>query len=117
MIKEKKTRYREDALKEDKFKEKTTGSFSKNKDKWRELCSFWRWYPDRFIDFISQPDSKISLYFYQRIYLRIMMRYRKVFITATRGTSKSYLQNLCFPIVTVIGLDQIHLLVAVDGLK
>ena len=29
----------------------------------------------------------------------------------------SYLQNLCFPIVTVIGLDQIHLLVAVDGLK
>ena len=41
MIKEKKTRYREDALKEDKFKEKTTGSFSKNKDKWRELCSFW----------------------------------------------------------------------------
>ena len=28
-----------------------------------------------------------------------------------------YLQNLCFPMVTVIGLDQIHLLVAVDGLK
>ena len=28
-----------------------------------------------------------------------------------------YLQNLCFPIVTVIGLDQIHLFVAVDGLK
>ena len=30
---------------------------------------------------------------------------------------KCYLQNLCFPIVTVIGLDQIHLLVAVFGLK
>ena len=28
-----------------------------------------------------------------------------------------YLQNLCFPIVIVIGLDQIHLFVAVAGLK
>lgn len=70
--------------------------FEKNKEKWKELCSYFREYPDKFIDFISPDDAKISLYFYQRIYLRIMMRYRKVFITATRGTSKSYLQNLTF---------------------
>ena len=70
--------------------------FDKNKEKWRELCSYFRHYPDKFLDFISPPDAKISLYFYQRIYLRVMMRYRKVFITATRGTSKSYLQNLSF---------------------
>lgn len=67
-----------------------------NKEKWRQLCSYFRAYPDKFLDFISPPNPKISLYFYQRIYLRIMMRYRKVFITATRGTSKSYLQNLSF---------------------
>lgn len=73
-----------------------TKTFDDLKPKWRELCSYFRWYPDKFLDFIKQPDSKISLYFYQRVYLRIMMRYRKVFITATRGTSKSYLQNLCF---------------------
>ena len=71
-------------------------SFESVKEKWRELCSYWRFYPDKFLDFISPPDAKISLYFYQRIYLRIMMRYRKVFLTATRGTSKSYLQNLAF---------------------
>ncbi len=71
-------------------------SFETSKEKWRELCSYFRWYPDKFLDFISSPDSKIELYFYQRIYLRIMMRYRKVFLTATRGTSKSYLQNLAF---------------------
>ena len=70
--------------------------FDANKEKWRELCSYFREYPDKFIDFISPENPKISLYFYQRIYLRIMMRYRKVFITATRGTSKSYLQNLSF---------------------
>ena len=70
--------------------------FEANKEKWRELCSYFREYPDKFIDYISPENPKISLYFYQRIYLRIMMRYRKVFITATRGTSKSYLQNLSF---------------------
>jgi hypothetical protein len=71
-------------------------SFENVKEKWRELCSYFRWYPDKFLDFISPPDSKIQLYFYQRIYLRIMMRYRKVFLTATRGSTKSYLQNLAF---------------------
>ncbi|MGV6936003.1 DNA-packaging protein [Paenibacillus sp. CMM36] len=71
-------------------------SFDDMKDKWREYCSYFRQYPDHFLDFTSSPDSKIQLYFYQRIYLRIMLRYRKVYLTATRGTSKSYLQNLAY---------------------
>ena len=71
-------------------------SFELQKDKWRELCSYWRFYPDKFIDFIRPDDCKIDLYYYQRIYLRIMLRYKKVFLTATRGTSKSFLQNLSF---------------------
>ena len=79
-----------------KINELQLKGFDKVKHKWVELCSYFRHKPDRFLDFISAPNSKIRLYFYQRIYLRIMMRYRKVFITATRGTSKSYLQNLSF---------------------
>lgn len=82
--------------KKEKCEELKLKGFDKNKQKWVELCSYFRYKPDRFLDFISSPDSKIRLYFYQRVYLRIMMRYRKVFITATRGTSKSYLQNLSF---------------------
>lgn len=88
--------------------------FDKNKEKWRELCSYFRWYPDKFLDFISPPDAKINLYFYQRIYLRIMMRYRKVFITATRGTSKSYLQNLSF-ILRCIMYSRVKLFVTCVG--
>lgn len=88
--------------------------FEKNKEKWRELCSYFRWYPDKFLDFINPPDAKISLYFYQRIYLRIMMRYRKVFITATRGTSKSYLQNLSF-ILRCIMYPRVKLFVTCVG--
>lgn len=71
-------------------------TFADSKPKWRELCSYFRYYPDHFIDFIKPEDSKFELYFYQRVYLRIMMRYRKVFLTATRGTSKSFLENLAF---------------------
>lgn len=79
-----------------KANENKIKSFESQKEKWRELCSYYRYYPDHFIDFISPPDCKIQLYFYQRVYLRIMMRYRKVFLTATRGTSKSFLENLAF---------------------
>lgn len=79
-------------------------SFEEVKQEWRKYCEYWKSYPDKFIDFISTPDSKISLYFYQRIFLRIFFRYRRVFITATRGTAKSwteilaiYLQCMFFP--------------------
>jgi hypothetical protein len=72
------------------------------KPKWRELCSYFRAYPDRFIDFLQPEDAKIKLYFYQRIYLRIIFRFRKVFITATRGTSKSFIQNLAFVLLCIM---------------
>lgn len=57
---------------------------------WGKYLTFFRWYPDRFIDFISSGESKFKLYPYQRIYMRIMVRYQYVFITATRGTAKSF---------------------------
>lgn len=68
---------------------------------WLILCSYFRWYPDVFLDFIQPDDAKKRLYFYQRIYLRVMLRYRKVFITATRGTSKSFLLNLAFVLLCI----------------
>jgi hypothetical protein len=76
--------------------------FQSLKPKWRELCSYFREYPDRFIDFIQPEDAKIKLYFYQRVYLRIIFRFRKVFITATRGTSKSFIQNLAFVLLCIM---------------
>lgn len=64
------------------------------RDDWRQYLEHWKMYPDHFIDFISTEDTKIELYFYQRIFLRIFFRYRKVFITATRGTAKTWTQIL-----------------------
>lgn len=76
-------------------------SFQDLKPKWQELCSYFRYYPDRFVDFIKPEDCRIDLYFYQRVYLRIMMRYQKVYITATRGTTKSFLGNLAIVLKSI----------------
>lgn len=72
--------------------------FEKRKDfnlkSWREYLSLFRSYPDLFIDFILPQDSKFKLLMYQRIMLRIMFRYRKVYMTYTRGTAKSFTEIL-----------------------
>lgn len=61
---------------------------------WAEMLAFFQVYPDLFIDYVLPKDSTFKLYPFQRVYLRIMARYRKVYITATRGTSKSFLNIL-----------------------
>lgn len=59
-----------------------------------EMLSFFQTYPDKFVDYLLPEDSTFSLYPFQRVYLRVMARYKKVYITATRGTSKSFLNIL-----------------------
>ncbi|UUG68061.1 hypothetical protein [Bacillus phage PK-3] len=59
-----------------------------------EMLAYFQVYPDRFIDYIQPEDSTFKLYPFQRIFLRVMARYKKVYITATRGTSKSFLNIL-----------------------
>lgn len=51
----------------------------------RDAIAFYREYPDLFIDFIKGPDSTFRFYFYQRIFLRIVMRHRKVYATFPRA--------------------------------
>jgi hypothetical protein len=76
------------------LKDTSKKSFEEMKPEWRKACEFWKQYPDRFLDYIKPKDSKIDLYPYQRIMLRILFRYRKVYITATRGTAKSFTEIL-----------------------
>ena len=60
----------------------------------REQIAFFRAYPDLFIDFIKGPDCKFHFYFYQRIFLRIVMRHRKVYAVFPRAFSKSFLSMM-----------------------
>lgn len=60
----------------------------------RQYISFWREYPDKFIDMITPADSTFRLFFYQRLFLRAVMRHKYVFATFTRAFSKSFLSIL-----------------------
>ena len=68
----------------------------KNKDKIGEMMSIFSAYPDVFIDFITPETTNMRLFFYQRITLRAVMRYKDVYITAPRAFSKTF--------ITILGL-------------
>ena len=51
-------------------------------------------YPDIFLDLIKPTDSNFNLFPYQRMFLRVCMRYTHIYITAARATSKTFLSVL-----------------------
>lgn len=66
----------------------------KNFDEIGKVCGFFCTYPDVFIDLITPEDDSISLFFYQRIFLRAVMRFKTIYVTACRAWSKSFLTIL-----------------------
>lgn len=63
----------------------------KNESLFQKYANFFTAYPDLFLDLIKSEESDFNLFFYQRIFLRAMMRYNEVYLTAGRATSKSFL--------------------------
>ena len=57
----------------------------------REYTAFWREYPDLFVDFLAGPNSSFHFYFYQRVFLRAVMRHKYAYCTFPRAYSKSFL--------------------------
>lgn len=57
--------------------------------------SFYREYPDIFVEFLcgDNPEN-FKLYFYQRVFLRAVMRHRYAYATFPRAYSKSFLSIL-----------------------
>ena len=62
-----------------------------------QYANFFTVYPDLFLDQIKPVDDGFSLFFFQRIFLRAFMRFKDVYITAGRATSKSF--------TTILGLQ------------
>ena len=60
----------------------------------RDYADFFTAYPDIFLDLIKPADSTFTLFFYQRIVLRALMRFKEVYITACRAFSKSFITIL-----------------------
>ena len=63
----------------------------------RKYIAFWREYPDLFVDFMVRGTStevkegEFVFYFYQRVFLRCVMRYQYVYAVFPRAYSKSFL--------------------------
>lgn len=65
----------------------------------RQYISFWREYPDMFVDFLltgTDPNREhtFHFYFYQRCFLRAVFRYKYTYMVFARGYSKSFLAIL-----------------------
>ena len=60
----------------------------------RYLISFFREYPDLLVDYIKGENSTFQFYFYQRVFLRVVMRHRYVYATFPRAYSKSFLSMM-----------------------
>lgn len=66
----------------------------KNKSEIENLMSYFTAYPDLFLDLITPESENINLFFYQRIVLRAIMRFKRVYVVACRAFSKSFITIL-----------------------
>ena len=65
-----------------------------NLDNIGDVMSIFTAYPDIYLDIIKPQDSSFTLFFYQRITLRALMRFKDIFVTAPRAFSKSFITIL-----------------------
>lgn len=75
----------------------------------RNYIAFWREYPDLFVDFMQtggKPElaEKLTfkLFFYQRVFLRVVMRFKYVYCVFPRAYSKSFLAVLTLMIRAIL---------------
>lgn len=76
----------------------------KNLSTYQHIIAYWRVYPDKFVDYLCSlnPNNKFKLYFSQRIYLRLAMRYRNMYAVFSRGFSKSFLAVLSLMLKAIL---------------
>ena len=66
----------------------------------RQYIAFWREYPDLMVDFMvrgtrqEERENEFHFYFYQRVFLRVVMRYQYVYAVFPRAYSKSFLSMM-----------------------
>ena len=85
----------------------------------RKYVAFWREYPDLFVDFMvrgnNEPkEGEFRFYFYQRVFLRSVMRYQYVYAVFPRAYSKSFLTVMALMIRCIL-FPGAHLFVTSGG--
>lgn len=84
----------------------------------RQYIAYWREYSDMFVEFLcggpDAPPDTLHLYFYQRVFLRAVMRHRYTYATFPRAYSKSFLSVLVLLLRCVL-FPNSHLFVTTGG--
>lgn len=81
----------------------------------REYIAFWREYPDLFVEFLcGHNPQNFKLFFYQRVFLRAVIRHRYAYATFPRAYSKSFLSVLILMIRCIL-FPGSHLFVTTGG--
>ena len=67
----------------------------------REYISFWREYPDLFVDFMQtggdlEKPLTFKLFFYQRVFLRVAMRFKYVYAVFPRACANAPMRKQRF---------------------
>ena len=74
----------------------------------RDYIAFWREYPDLFVDFLVRgtrtevKEGEFHFYFYQRVFLRCVMRHQYVYAVFPRAYSKSFLSVMALMIRCIL---------------
>ncbi len=81
----------------------------------RQYIAFWREYPDIFVEFLCGDNPQnFKLFFYQRVFLRAVIRHRYAYATFPRAYSKSFLSVLILMIRCTL-FPGSHLFVTTGG--
>lgn len=81
----------------------------------RQYVAFWREYPDIFVEFLcGENPHNFHLFFYQRVFLRAVMRHRYAYATFPRAYSKSFLSVLVLMLRCILYPGS-HLFVTTGG--
>jgi len=75
----------------------------------RQYVAFWREYPDIFVDFLTRgtaeedkTDDTFHFYFYQRVFLRAVMRHQYIYAVFPRAYSKSFLSVMALMVRCIL---------------
>ena len=63
----------------------TESRITKYREIYEKYCELWSVYPDLFLDLIKRTDSRFNLFFYQRLFLRLIMRHGRIAVIAPRA--------------------------------
>lgn len=71
---------------------------------YQELIAYWRVYPDKLVDYylsLGNPYN-FKFFFYQRLFLRALFRYKYVYATFVRAWSKSFMSVMALMLKAIL---------------